>query len=292
LFDSLYFFNQKFQLIFLFSLLLVALTSRDFLISKTIAKLEYEILFLFVMLSSICLCFADDFLTFYLAIELQSLAFYVFATFNRNSEFCTEAGLKYFVFGAIISCFLLLGFCFIYFAYGSVNFEIIYSLILEQNDAFLFIGIVFILIPLLFKIGSAPFHSWLCDVYDGSILTVTLLFASAPKIILFGVIVKLFYFLFNEFQIFSNYFFIYSAVGSIFIGSISALYQKRIKRLFAYSTITHTGFILLAIVAASVESVKAIVFYTIIYSLLSILLFSILIFSVVVTNNYPKYLIN
>lgn len=292
LFDSLYFFNQNFQLIFFFVLLLVCLTSRDFLTTKTIAKFEYEILFLFVALSSICLCFADDFLTFYLAIELQSLSFYVFATFNRNSEFCTEAGLKYFVFGAVISCFLLLGFCFVYFAFGSTHFETLYSLIVIQNDAFLFIGIIFILIPLLFKIGSAPFHSWLCDVYDGSILTVTLLFASAPKIILFSIIVKLFYFLFSEFQTFSNVFFIYCSLGSIFVGSISALYQKRIKRLFAYSTITHTGFILLAILATSIESVKAIVFYIIIYSLLTVLLFSTLIYSVVTTNNYPKYLIN
>jgi len=157
--DSVYFFNQNFQLIFLCVLMLVCLTAKDFFTTKFIVKFEYEILFLFVALSSLCLCFADDFLTFYLAIELQSLTFYVFATFNRNSEFCTEAGLKYFVFGAIISCFLLLGFCFVYFAYGSISFETLYSLNVNQNDAFLFIGIIFILIPLLFKVGSAPFHS-------------------------------------------------------------------------------------------------------------------------------------
>jgi NADH-quinone oxidoreductase subunit N len=133
--------------------------SRDFLIARTITKFEYDILFIFVVLSSICLCFADDFLTFYLAIELQSLSFYVFATFQRNSEFCAEAGLKYFVFGAIISCFLLLGFSLVYLTFGSSSFETLFSLIVIKNDSFLFSGILFILIALLFKVGSAPFHS-------------------------------------------------------------------------------------------------------------------------------------
>jgi len=116
-------------------------------------------LFLFVILSTICLCFADDFLILYLAIELLSLSFYVFATFNRHSEFSTEAGLKYFVFGGIISCFLLLGFSLVYLIFGSTNFELLFSLVLNNNDVFLFLGVVFILIALLFKVGSAPFHS-------------------------------------------------------------------------------------------------------------------------------------
>ena len=95
----------------------------------------------------------------YLSIELLSLSFYVFATFHRNSEFSTEAGLKYFVFGGIISCFLLLGFSLIYLAFGSTTFELLFSLAFNNNDVFLFLGILFILIALLFKVGSAPFHA-------------------------------------------------------------------------------------------------------------------------------------
>jgi NADH-quinone oxidoreductase subunit N len=127
--------------------------------SRNINKYEYDILFSFVILSSISLCFADDFLIVYLAIELLSLSFYVFATFQRNSEFATEAGLKYFVFGAVISCFLLLGFSLIYLAFGSTNFELLFSLTFYNNDNFLFLGLLFIMIALFFKVGAAPFHS-------------------------------------------------------------------------------------------------------------------------------------
>jgi len=93
-----------------------------------------------------------------LALELQSLAFYVFATFNRTSEFNTEAGLKYFIFGSIISCFLLLGFSFIYLTFGGTSFELIFSMLTIKSEPFLFIGVIFILMAFLFKIGAVPFH--------------------------------------------------------------------------------------------------------------------------------------
>jgi NADH-quinone oxidoreductase subunit N len=122
------------------------------------------------------------------------------------------------------------------------------------------------MIALFFKVGAAPFHSWLCDVYDGSILSVTLLFASAPKIILFSIIIKLFFFAFIDYKFFWIPFFLLVSTCSIAVGSISAIYQKRIKRLFAYSTIAHTGFILLGILACSTESAKALIFYVTIYA--------------------------
>jgi NADH-quinone oxidoreductase subunit N len=133
--------------------------TKEFLISHNIIKYEYDCLFLFVVFSSICLCFADDFLIFYLTIELQSLAFYVFAAFNRGSEFTSEAGLKYFIFGSIISCFLLLSFCFFYLLFGSLSFEVLFSVILMKDNFLSFLGVVFLLFALLFKIGAAPFHS-------------------------------------------------------------------------------------------------------------------------------------
>jgi len=146
-------------MLFLIVALFALIASRDFLVAQTVTKYEYDILFIFVIFSSICLCFADDFLLIYLAIELQSLAFYVFATFNRTSEFTTEAGLKYFIFGSIISCFLLLGFSLIYLTFGSTAFELLFSITNFNNDSFIFLGLVFVIIALLFKVGSAPFHS-------------------------------------------------------------------------------------------------------------------------------------
>jgi NADH-quinone oxidoreductase subunit N len=194
------FFSQHFQAVFLTLSIFVLLATRDFVSARKITKFEYDSLMLFVILSALCLCFADDFLLFYLAIELQSLSFYVFATFNRNSEFSTESGLKYFVFGAIISCLLLLGFSMIYITFGSTSFEFLMSLSQVSSDSFLFLGLIFILIALLFKVGSAPFHAWLCDVYDGAITSVTLLFASAPKIVIFSIIMKIFLLVFIDFN--------------------------------------------------------------------------------------------
>lgn len=156
--NSLIAFNKNFQLLFLTFSFFLLLITRDFSSSHLLGKFEYDILFSFVMLSSICLCFADDFLIVYLAIELQSLALYVFACFNRNSEFSTESGLKYFVFGSVISCFLLLGFAIIYFSFGCLSFEFLYSLLHNSTTNFLFFGILFVLVALLFKVGSVPFH--------------------------------------------------------------------------------------------------------------------------------------
>jgi NADH-quinone oxidoreductase subunit N len=134
------------------------MVSRDFNAARSIVKFEYDFLFICVIISAICLCFADDFLNFYLAIELQSLTFYILASFNRHSEFSTEAGLKYFVFGAIISCLLLFGICLLYLAFGSTSFELLFSLIISNDNGFFVAGMVFTVIALLFKLGAAPFH--------------------------------------------------------------------------------------------------------------------------------------
>jgi len=132
--------------------------SRDFLLAKNILKYEYDLLALFVIFSAISLCFSDEFLFIYLALELQSLTLFVFAAFNRNSEFSTESGLKYFVFGALMSCFLLFGFCLIYLYFGSLSFELINSIINFNSNPFFFIGFLFVIIVLMFKLGAAPFH--------------------------------------------------------------------------------------------------------------------------------------
>ena len=287
---SLYSFNQNFLLIFLIVSNMVLFVTRDFVGARAIHKFEYDILFSFVLLSAICLCFADDFLLIYLGIELQSLCFYVFATFNRNSEFATESGLKYFVFGAVISCFLLMGFALIYICFGSISFESLLCISNTSNNSFLFSGILFILFALLFKVGAAPFHSWLCDVYDGAIISVTLLFASVPKIIIFSLIIKIFLLVFYDFSSFWSPLFLCASIMSIAIGSVSAIYQKRLKRLFAYSTIAHTGFILLGIVCTTPEGVQSLVFYLVIYSALTVLLFSLLIFTILSANRFPAYL--
>jgi NADH-quinone oxidoreductase subunit N len=290
--DKLYFFSQSFGLLFVFFVVCVLLCSYDFLAAKNILKYEYDFLFIFVVFSGICLCFCNEFLLIYLAIELQSLTLYIFATFNRNSEYSTEAGLKYFVFGGVMSCFLLFGLCLIYLYFGAISFEVIFSLMVFDYGPLFFGGFLFVIAVLMFKVGSAPFHFWLCDVYEGSILPLTLLFASAPKIVLFVLLLKLCFFVLFDFSNVWSSCLGFSAVLSIIIGSISAIYQKRIKRLFAYSTIAHTGFILLAFFCCCLDSSKSLIFYVVIYSCLTITLFAFLINMAVATSKQPKYLIN
>ena len=140
---------------------------------------------------------------------MTSLAFYVFASFNRNSEFSTESGLKYFVFGGLMSCFLLLGLAMVYLFFGSLTFELIASLSNFKYEPLYFTGFLFVFIVFLFKVGSAPFHFWLCDVYEGSILSVTLLFAGAPKIVLFGLIFKLCFFVLYDYSSFWSFFLVF-----------------------------------------------------------------------------------
>jgi NADH-quinone oxidoreductase subunit N len=290
--DKLYFFSQNIELLFIFFILSVVFCSYDFLVAKHIIKYEYDLLFIFVVFSGICLCFANEFLLIYLAIELQSLTLYIFATFNRNSEFSTEAGLKYFVFGGVMSCFLLFGLCLIYLYFGSVSFEMISSINVFGCDQLFFSGFMFVLVVFIFKVGAAPFHFWLSDVYEGSILPVTLLFSSAPKIILFGLLLKLCFFVLFDYSNLWSIFLGCSAVISIIVGSICAIYQKRLKRLFAYSTIAHTGFILLAFLCSSLDSAKSLVFYIVIYSTLTVTTFAILINIASAVLVQPKYLIN
>ena len=290
--DKLFFFSQNFQLLFVFFCICVLFCSYDFLKSKKIKNFEYDLFIIFIIFSALCLSFCTDFLLIYLAIELQSLTFYVLAVFQRNSEFSSEAGLKYFIFGGLFSCFLLFGFCLVYLFYGFVSFELLSSIGNFGFDPLFFSGFVFILISMLFKVGSAPFHVWLCDVYEGSILSVTLLFASAPKIIIFSLILKLCFFVFFDYNFIWSYLLGYSGILSIVIGSICAIYQKRIKRLLTYSTISHTGFILLAFFCCSLAGLKSLIFYVIIYSTLTVTIFSILINMSIQSLITPKYLIN
>jgi len=291
-YDFTHFYNQMYQLVFLLTAVVVLFSSIDFLKTVVINKYEYELLVIFTLFSSISLCFADDFLIIYLALEIQSLSFYVFATFNRISEFNTESGLKYFIFGSIISCLLLFGFVLIYVNLGITTFELLFTIVLSTSDYFIISGVTFIMIAFLFKTGAAPFHIWLCDVYEGAILSVTLLFSSLPKIILFGLIVKLFHFVFYDIFIAFSNFFLFSSLTSIGIGSIAAIYQKRIKRLLGYSTINHTGFILLAITMPSAEATKILSFYIVIYTIITLLLFALLIYCSISTKKSLKYLTN
>lgn len=173
------------------AIFLVLISNRSFLSTLRHFGYEYSILIIVSLIALSILCSTNDFLTIYLTIELQSLAFYSLIAIQSRSEYSIEAAIKYFVLGAIASCFLLFGLNLVYAKYGSIQLDQLSSLIMnDTGNSGSTIGLVFLTSALLFKIGIAPFHVWLCDVYEGSITSLTLLFASIPKIVLVFILTK------------------------------------------------------------------------------------------------------
>jgi NADH-quinone oxidoreductase subunit N len=237
------------------------------------------------------LALTNDILTIFIALELQGLAFYLLATFYWHSEFNTEAGLKYFVLGSFSSCLLLFGFSLIYTALGSISFETIQLL---SNHQYYFsttlFSLFFILTAFLFKVGAAPFHMWLCDVYEGSLTPVTLFFATVPKIIIFYVLLKLLFSVFLTENTWWSLFCHITGFFSVGLASVAALFQKKTKRLLAFSAISHAGFLLLALSCFSFFSLKSTFFYLLVYVFMNISVFSIVLATT--RSQILKYLIN
>ena len=285
-------FNIFFQLSVLSSTFFLILLSKSYYKLNIIKNYEYDFLLSFSLISLIILASSNDFIMIYLAIELQSLSFYVLATFNRNSEFCNEAGIKYFVLGSFASGLLLFGFSLIYLSLGTINFEEINIIIKSKNSIDLtFIGILFVSFAFLFKLGSVPFHFWLCDVYEASLTTTTAFFSVVPKIVLFGLTLKFFYLTFINYNSLWYILLNFSGISSVILASVAGIYQKKTKRLLAYSTIAHTGFIILSISCSSVNGSESLLIYTILYIFMSISSFAILL-NFVNNSSFLKYLIN
>jgi len=246
--------------------------------NRQIFHYEYLILIFFAVFSVIILCNSQDCISVYMAIELQALSFYVLASFYWKSEFNVDAGIKYFVLGAVASCLLLFGFANLYLLTGSFLLET-YQQILYCNAFEINLNVVainFIMISLLFKIGCFPFQAWVCDVYEGTLLTTTVIFALLPKVAIIYLIIKLFFISFLGFNEVLQKVLLVLSVATIGFGSITAIYQRRLKRLFILSSITHTGFLVGAIACFSLESIKTCVFYLATYIPMTFLLFAII----------------
>lgn len=252
--------------------------------------LEYTLVLLFVVIGSILLISSSDLISIFLAIELQSYGLYLLCAVYRNSESSTSSSLTYFLLGALASCFILLGIALIYANLGVTyldNFYIINNLssILDQggdNNYMTFIpySILLIIVGLLFKISAAPFHFWSPDVYDGIPTIVTTFVANIAKISILILILQLVHFTSNIY-ISTNYSWtsglLLSSLLSLTIGTVLGLTQFRIKRLLAYSTISHLGFMLLALSINSVESIQSFIFYLMQYSISNVNAFIILV---------------
>jgi NADH-quinone oxidoreductase subunit N len=302
--NLLYFWDQftvdyialTFKILLLFVFICLIIILRVYLDQQKMHIFEYVFLMLTSLFGSFIILSANDFLLLYLAIELQALSFYVLAAFNTKSKFSAEGAIKYFIIGSMASAFYLFGVMLLYGVTGTTNFYDLHLCALHLiNSKVLATSFIFLLVSLFIKVGAAPFHMWVPDVYQGSPLPVTAFFATVPKIVLLTVFLRLVYYVsapklyvdlscemnrgfsndlvfFSEMSMFfdgfysilaSNLFWVVGIV-SIFVSVFGGLGQTQLKRLFAYSSIGNIGFIFLALSTNNIESIHAAFVYLVI----------------------------
>lgn len=243
----------------------VLIMSQDYMIRRDLLRFEYPILLALAVVGMMMMVSAGDLMALYLGLELQSLALYVVAAIRRDSVKSTEAGLKYFVLGALSSGILLYGASLTYGYAGTTLFSGILSTLENGAPLGLLFGLVFMLAGLAFKVSAAPFHMWTPDVYEGAPTPVTAFFATAPKVAAMALLARLTWDAFGAIpgdwsQVLAAF-----AVISMFLGAVAAIGQRDIKRLMAYSSIAHMGYALVGLAAGTAEGVQAMLIYMAIY---------------------------
>jgi NADH-quinone oxidoreductase subunit N len=276
--------NYGGMLLKLFFILMLTLSFNLFSRAIIFQKLNFFENYTLFLISSGSLFFlinANDFIIVYLLIEIQALCFYVLVCIKRNSAFSTEASLKYFILGCFTSGFFICGCSFIYASLGTLNFTYINFLlfasfvpVLNDLSSFNIVGVLFIIIALFFKLAVVPFHFWMPDAYEGAPLSTTIVISVLPKIIIFYLLVKII----NCFSLSIDILqYLYLLVGmlSIFLAAFFALRQKRLKRLFIYSSIGQVGFLMCGLAANSLDGYTNLFFFLYVYCLSSFLIWGI-----------------
>jgi NADH-quinone oxidoreductase subunit N len=242
--------------------------ARDYLQANGLHKGEFYVLGLFGLLGMMIMASANSLLTMYLGLETLALSQYALVAIDRNNVRSAESAMKYFVLGAIASGALLYGISWIYGVTGSIQFDEIAALLSSDpsmNRLPIWFGLAFVIVGIAFKFGAVPFHMWLPDVYHGARSPVTLYVATAPKIAAFALTIRILVDALGELHPVWNDMIMVVAVLSLLLGNIVAIAQTNIKRMLAYSTIAHVGFILLAIYTGTSEGYAAALFYTLTY---------------------------
>ena len=282
--DETFVFNESYKIdnlsIFMKSLIImvaifVMISSFSYVKSLNILKIEYPILILSSILGMMIMISSNDLIIFYLGLELQSLALYVLASFNRDNILSSESGLKYFVLSALSSGLLLYGCSLVYGFSGSTNFTTIAttSSNIEYGVTF---GLVFIIVGLAFKISAVPFHMWAPDVYQGSPTSVTLFFAALPKAAALTVFIRFLYIPFVNLIEQWQTILIFISLASMLFGAIAAIGQLNLKRLIAYSSIGHMGYALAGLATGTNQGIQSSVTYISIYLVMTLAFFSCL----------------
>ena len=282
--DTIYLFNNSYlidnlsnymKIILVGSGIFVMLTGSKYIQVINLNKIEYPILILSSILGMMIMISSNDLIVFYMGLELQSLALYVLASFNRDNLLSTESGLKYFVLSALSSGLLLYGCSLTYGFSESTNFDQILINSTEFNYGTTF-GIVFILVGLAFKISAVPFHMWAPDVYQGSPTSVTLFFAILPKIAALSVFIKFLYTPFANMNDQWQTIIVFISIASMIFGAVAAIGQKNLKRLIAYSSISHMGYALAGLATVTNQGIQSSITYISIYLVMNLAFFSCL----------------
>ncbi|MEL6206359.1 MAG: NADH-quinone oxidoreductase subunit NuoN [Pseudomonadota bacterium] len=259
------------KIVILVSAAAILLLSEGYMAARNLLRFEYPILIALAAVGMMVMVSAGDLIALYMGLELQSLALYVVAALRRDSVRSTEAGLKYFVLGALSSGLLLYGASLVYGYAGSTLFD---EIILAANDGSvglgMLVGLAFMAAGLAFKVSAAPFHMWTPDVYEGSPTPVTAFFATAPKVAAMALFARVMHDAFGQAVGDWQQIVAFLAVVSVFLGSIAAIGQRDIKRLMAYSSIAHMGYALIGLAAGTQTGVSSMLLYMAIYVTMNI----------------------
>ena len=259
-------FARFLKLLTLIGAAVALLMSIDFWREEGGLKFEYPVLVLFATTGMMMMISANDLIALYVGLELQSLSLYVVAAFKRDSARSAEAGLKYFVLGALSSGMLLYGASLVYGFTGSTSFAVIAAAVQPSGaNLGLIFGLVFLMAGFAFKISAVPFHMWTPDVYEGAPTPVTAFFAAAPKLAAMALTVRVLITAFPAVTLEWRQIVVFLAIASMALGAFAAIGQTNIKRLMAYSSIGHMGYALIGLAAGSPEGVAGVIIYLAIY---------------------------
>lgn len=254
--------------------------SRYYVRDRQIAFNENYILGLIAVLGMLVIVSGNSLLILYLGLELMSLPIYAMVALQRNSSRCVEAAMKYFVIGALASGMLLYGMSMIFGATRSLDINTVYQVVQQMPAAtsmLLVFGLVFVLAGLAFKLGAAPFHMWVPDVYDGAPTSVTLFISTAPKLAAFGLVVRLLVYAMPALSTQWSHVLVVMSLLSMAIGNLLAIAQTNIKRMLAYSSIAHMGYMLLGLACATPDGESAALFYMVSYTIMTMAAFAMII---------------
>ncbi len=266
-------FTHFIKIVIYFTVIIALLLSTGFMLKEKIARFEYPVLVLLAATGMGMMVSANDLIAMYLGIELQSLTLYVLAAIHRDSLRASEASMKYFVLGALSSGMLLYGCSLLYGFSGTTNFDLLATRISGSGADIplsFIVGIIFVLAGLAFKISAVPFHMWTPDVYEGAPSPVTAFFAAAPKIAAMALLLRLLITAFPNALVAWQQIIVFLAITSMLLGAFSAIGQRNIKRLMAYSSIGHMGYALVGLSTGTVEGIAGVAIYMVIYGAMTL----------------------